>query len=264
MNTFDTAELATALLPHRIPDDAVVMVHSSLIGLGPMRGVPLRDLPSVLLSSLREILGPDVTLVVPTFTFTFCDGEPFDRQQTPSSGMGVLAEELRRHPSAWRSPHPIQSIAALGPMAAKICDRRTESAYGPGSSFESLLYLDAYLLLLGCSFEALSLVHLLEERQGVPYRYWMTFEGLVRDGSTEEIRTARHYARKRGHKVHVSPIAHRLHDRGQIATTPLATGQVQSCRALHFAREGLDLLRENSTALLRHIAPPRQSAPHGP
>jgi aminoglycoside 3-N-acetyltransferase len=252
MNIFTPGELEIALLPHRIRGDAVVMLHSSLLGLGCLDGVPLLHLPDRLIGALRSILGQDVTLVVPTFTFGFCDGEAFDLDQTPSRGMGALSEWVRRHPDACRSPHPIQSVAALGPRAATICNRHTDSAYGPGSSFESLLFQDAHILLLGCSFEAISLVHFLEERQTVPYRYWKSFTGPVRTNQREETRTAKMYVRDPdlGRKVSLQPIADLLLERDQLVTTSLGSSFVRSCRALHFARAGLDLLRRDPRALL--------------
>ena len=263
MQTFLLTDLDRALRPHDIPDDGVVMIHSSLLPLGLMDCVPPRALPTALLQGLRDLLGPQVTLVVPTFTFGFCQGELFDRELTPSRGMGAFSECLRRHPDALRSPHPIQSIAALGPRAQQICHRDTESAYGPGSAFESLLYLDATILLLGCSFEAISLVHLLEERQDVPYRCWRSFTAPYRDGRVDEPRTARFFVRRPDipSSVHLAPIARLLLDRGQLQTTYLGAGPIQSCRALHFARAGLDLLRQDPRALLQSPPPLRYGAP---
>ena len=53
------------------------------------------------------------TLCVPTFTFSFCNNEPYDVQKTASS-MGALNEYIRKLPQAIRSSDPMMSVALLG------------------------------------------------------------------------------------------------------------------------------------------------------
>ena len=64
------------------------------------------------LGALRAAVGPEGTICVPTFTYSFCRGEDFDPASTPSS-MGLFPERVRQLPSALRSEDPLFSIAAL-------------------------------------------------------------------------------------------------------------------------------------------------------
>ena len=44
------------------------------------------------LEAIQEVIGPDGTLVVPTFNFGFARGERYDPAATPSKGMGAFSE----------------------------------------------------------------------------------------------------------------------------------------------------------------------------
>ncbi|MBM3258571.1 MAG: AAC(3) family N-acetyltransferase [Candidatus Sericytochromatia bacterium] len=152
-----------------------VMVHASLLPFGPPEaGV------ATFLDPLLAAVGPRGTVVAPTFTFGFIRTGLYDVADTPSVGMGTLAEAIRRHPSSRRSRHPIQSIAAIGAMARDLSSLETPSAYGPGSAFDRLVAQDFRILLLGAAPGHISASHLSEERAKVPYRYSKTVEGVAR------------------------------------------------------------------------------------
>ena len=88
----------------------------------------------------------------------------FDPATTPSKGMGGFSEFVRTLPGARRSPHPMQSVAAIGPLADVICKTDTASSFDPGGPFSILLECGARGLLLGAPMQSFSLVHLAEER----------------------------------------------------------------------------------------------------
>lgn len=175
MRSYSYSDLVDALCTVGIDSGQCVMVHSSLLHLGRMEDVKSSKLAAMHYSALREVLGPEGTVVVPTFNFGFCDGEVFDPETTPSVGMGVFSEYVRKLPDAVRSTHPMQSIAAIGPQAQFICDEDTKTAFDPSGSFAKMLDLNARGLLLGTTMHYFSLIHLVEEQTKVPYRFMKTF-----------------------------------------------------------------------------------------
>lgn len=263
MHTYTIEDLQAALSRAGIEPGGVVMIHSSLFALGRPSGTAPVDLPAALFEALRELLGDDATLVVPTFTFAFCQGRLFDPQVTPSEGMGAFSEHLRKRPESHRSPHPIQSLAASGPLAKTLTSRDTLSAFAPGGPFDALVHLNAQLLCLGCGFEALSLVHWAEEAQAVPYRYWKNFTGPYRQGSKSSIRTYRMFARDRtlNPRVHLAPIARRLSEENRLRSIPFGASTIDACRAVDFADAALSLLRLDGCALLESPPSQRQRSP---
>ena len=229
------------------------MVHSALQFLGlPVGGI------GIYFEALSIVLGIEAgagTLVVPTFNFGFARGEPFDQSATPAEEMGVFPEYVRQQPGVLRSPHPMQSIAAVGQHAADLCGRDTSSAFDPGSAFERMLELDFKLLLLGADVRFTSMVHLPEQRLQVPYRYWKEFTGEVRlAGRPPELRTYRMFARDLDLDPEVSsaPIQRELEHRGLWASVTLNYGKVAGCRMHDFVAVEEELLRLDPWALVQN------------
>ena len=98
----------------------VIIVHNSLLSFGIPSDIGLTELSSKIYSCFRNIIGDEGTLVVPTFNFDFCKGITFDRQNTPSKLMGVFSEYIRTLPDSMRSPHPMQSVSAIGPLSCML------------------------------------------------------------------------------------------------------------------------------------------------
>ena len=193
MRSYSYSELVKALHATGVKDGQCVMVHSSLLHLGRMVNVKSSKLAAMHYSALREVLGAEGTVIVPTFNFGFCDGEAFDPKSTPSVGMGVFSEYVRKLPGTARSTHPMQSVAAVGPQAQKICDGDSETAFGPSGPFSKLLDLNAQGLLLGTTMKYFSLIHMVEEQLKVPYRFTKKFTAPY--GPNKELKSYAMYAR---------------------------------------------------------------------
>lgn len=175
----------------------LVMVHCSLRALGPVAGGV-----DTVLAALRQAVGRDGTLTVPTFTTENSDTSdpyrervrgldegavaafraampPFDPEHSRAPLMGVLAETVRQTPGAARSEHPQTSFAALGPAADKIVTGHHRDCHlGEDSPLARLYELDAEVLLLGVGFEVLTAFHLAEYR--VPVSPRRTYRCVVR------------------------------------------------------------------------------------
>jgi aminoglycoside N3'-acetyltransferase len=228
------------------PGDGL-LVHSALQYLGrPAGGMALY------LQALQKVTGAQGTLCVPTFTFGFARGEPYDPQTTPSNGMGAFSEYLRQQPGARRTSHPLQSLAALGVWAEELAALDTPSAFDPGSAFARLVELDFKLLLLGADISASSIFHLSEQRCQVPYRFWKDFSGAVRTRSGWQICTYRMYARDLAldPRTTAAPVQHLLEERGQWQTTPLNFGWVSACRLVDFVSATDQLLTADPWGLV--------------
>lgn len=158
------AEVAAQLRHLGVKRGGVLLVHASFRAVRPIEGGP----PG-LIEALRDALGPDGTLVMPSWTEL--DDEPFDALTTPSArDLGVVAQTFWRLPGVRRSDH-FHAFAAAGPQAAFItADPLPLPPHIPASPVGRVHDLDGQVLLLGVGHDANTTLHLAELIAGVPYR----------------------------------------------------------------------------------------------
>ncbi|MFJ9707832.1 aminoglycoside N(3)-acetyltransferase [Streptomyces sp. NPDC101234] len=184
MNGGGVGALAKDLAELGVASGATLLVHASLhrVGAG----------PETVLAALLDALGPGGTVVVPAFTAGNSDTSPsyldrtrdmterqltahraqmppFERDRTPSEGMGRLAEAVRCADGAVRSAHPQTSFAALGARARDLAAGHDEECHlGERSPLARLERAGAQVLLLGVGYGVCSAFHLAEYRVGEP------------------------------------------------------------------------------------------------
>ena len=144
---------------------SVLLVHSSMSALGyVLHG------PDAVVAALHDVLGPEGTIVVPTFTGSHTDpacwvdpalpapmwdevraGMPlFDVERSLPRLMGKVATRVLLDPESRRSDHPLTSFCALGPAAEELvgnhdlCD-----PLGPDSPVGRVRAMGGQVLLLG-------------------------------------------------------------------------------------------------------------------
>jgi aminoglycoside N3'-acetyltransferase len=142
----------------------VLLVHTSFRAARPVEGGPLG-----LIKALRDALGSDGTLVMPSWSGD--DDQPFDAMTTPASpDLGVVADTFWRLASVLRSDH-FFAFAAAGPNAARIIsDPLPLPPHIPESPVGRVHDLDGQVLLLGVGHDADTTLHLAELMAAVPYR----------------------------------------------------------------------------------------------
>ena len=158
------AELAGQLRTLGVEQGGVLLVHTSFRAVRPIEGGPTR-----LIAALRAVLGPDGTLVMPSWTGD--DERPFDPATTPAAAdLGVVADTFWRLPGVVRSDHAF-AFAAVGPQAARLTsDTLPLPPHRPESPVGRVHELDGQVLLLGVGHDADTTLHLAEVLADVPYR----------------------------------------------------------------------------------------------
>jgi aminoglycoside 3-N-acetyltransferase len=184
------ADLKAALDRLPLERGDVVFCHANLGFFGRADGIcNASSLCEMFFDAIMERLGPNGTICVPTFTYSFSKPEPevFDPGQT-ASRMGVFAEWVRKHQAALRSFDPCYSVAAVGPR----CWRFVAMAADDENSFDGRASFFARFgrangKVLNLNFDAGSThVHWVERELGVPYRFDKTFTGTIRSSGIED------------------------------------------------------------------------------
>ncbi|RPD91718.1 aminoglycoside N(3)-acetyltransferase [Aureibaculum marinum] len=248
MQKYNSEHFYSTFLDVGLKRGDMVLVHNSLFSFGIPTDVPLKELSSSIYKQLRKVIGEEGTIAVPTFNFDFCKGIPFYSNTTPSKNMGVFSEYIRMLPTSLRSKHPMQSIAVVGPLAEAITNGDPQSAFGEHGAFDVLLKNNAKILLLGTDYNAASFIHMVEEHNKVPYRYWKSFTAPYGVNEAETVdRTYQMYVRD----LEVNPILNMnfieeiLVDKNLLQKTQLGAGFIHCIKANDYVLLADELIKEN-------------------
>jgi aminoglycoside 3-N-acetyltransferase len=177
-----------------------------------------------------HVLGEEGTLIMPTFNFDFCKGEPWDVRETPSH-MGIITELVRQDERSCRVFHPIYSFAIIGKHAQALCAHRYKSSYGPDSVFGKLRQLDGKIMIVGLDYtNSMTFFHHVEELEGVDYRYMKEFTGQVTDwdGKTyEDTFTMLVRDLEKGVVTEVNPMGARMEEAGLVEIRQIGDAAVK-------------------------------------
>jgi aminoglycoside 3-N-acetyltransferase len=100
-----------------------------------------------------------------------------------STDNGAIPRALVRLPGARRGNHPVDSFAAVGPLAEELVGGQT--AWGVYAPFEALLAHDGAVLLMGVGLDRMTLLHDAERRAG---RELFVRWGRLHDGTVAAAR----------------------------------------------------------------------------
>ncbi len=164
----------------RAPECDILFIHSDI-----SFGLPNRELRrSELLERLFQCISSTGvrTIIYPTFTYSFCNGENYDVRSSKTS-MGALNEYARKQAGHNRSLDPLLSVAAFGDGAREFTAAQTEHSLGRNSVFDLMHRAgNVKFLFFGAEFcECFTYLHYVEKMLDVPYRFDMPFDGSVID-----------------------------------------------------------------------------------
>lgn len=176
---YDRASVVAALTDIGVREGDTVFTHSSVGMLGiPAEGLDRLAIAELFLTAFREVLGHSGTWLLPTYTYSYTRGEEFDPGTTPPpAAMGLLPQALWRRPESHRTLDPIFSVIALGGDAEELAARAgSGDCFGPDSIYALLLDRDALLCNIGIGVHS-AIIHHVEQKLGVPYRFAKRFTG---------------------------------------------------------------------------------------
>jgi aminoglycoside 3-N-acetyltransferase len=165
-----------------------IFVHSDIGVFGKIANFNSQQFLTAIIDQLTASVGEEGTLILPTFSYSFCKGEIFDVAETKST-VGTLSEFFRKQPGVVRTKHPIFSVGIRGTIKECFANIGKDS-FDSESIFGRLREKKGKLVFFGASFNSCTYLHHIEQLYGIPYRYIKTFTGQIR----EEKRTYTDYA----------------------------------------------------------------------
>jgi aminopeptidase-like protein/aminoglycoside N3'-acetyltransferase len=187
-DAYAESDLLAALRVAGLTSGDLVYVQVSLDTLGRGRGAAATPgaRGPMLLRVLREAVGPTGTLVLPTYTFSFCWGEVFDVECSATAGgdwstSADVLEYARQMPGAVRSSDPIHSAVAIGPAAASLMRDLPPTCFGEDCLHHRLRRAGGKICMIGEGPHEATMVLHAEVMSGVPFRFKKLFTGEVRE-----------------------------------------------------------------------------------
>lgn len=206
----------------------VLFVHSGLRFGSPNVSLGRNGLLDAIWEAVADLGIP--TVCMPTFTFSFPNGDDFDRERTKTP-MGALNEWFRHLPDVVRSVDPIMSVAARG-REIDLVESTGNHSCGPGSTYDKLHRRGGgtVFLFLGVPcHECFTYSHFVEACFEVPFRYHRPFRGRITAAGRTWEDTYFHYARYNGVRpVQDDRLERDLRRSGRLRETSLGDGTVSA------------------------------------
>ncbi len=161
----------------------VIFVHSDISVFGKLCTSDRDFLLKTVYEAIKDSVGDNGTIIMPTFTYSFCNGEIYDIVATPST-VGILTEYFRKQSDVYRTIHPIFSVGVWGKHRDTFMDISKDS-FGQDSVFGKLHKLKGKIIFLGAPFQSCTYIHYIEQMHGIPYRYMKTFDGEIQKGDVK-------------------------------------------------------------------------------
>ncbi|EEW93488.2 hypothetical protein HMPREF0446_00370 [Granulicatella elegans ATCC 700633] len=157
-----------------------LLVHASLSSLGYVVGGA-----EALYLALREVIGIEGTIVVPSQTVEISDPASWQYPPVPdewhdvirdampayskelsySKAMGAFSQFIGILPDSIRSNHPMYSFTAIGEKASEIIGQDSlDFPFGDKSPLGRMYSISAKVLMIGTDFETNTSLHLAENR----------------------------------------------------------------------------------------------------
>lgn len=167
-------------------DCETLFIHSDVMFGKPAAGFRRKEYLKILNQVLID-LGVK-SIIVPTFTYSFCNREDYD-VMTSKTSMGSFNEYIRKLDGRYRTLDPLLSISVPESMKSKF-ENLSSHSLGADSGLDRIHHMDGVkFLFFGADMaNCFTYVHYVEKMLDVPYRFDMPFEGNVIDYSGKTTR----------------------------------------------------------------------------
>ncbi|KHD38340.1 aminoglycoside phosphotransferase [Clostridium acetobutylicum] len=234
-----------------IKEGDVVFLHSDITVFGKLILTDRKKFFNDILSSVKDVVGKKGVVIMPAFSYSFCNGEVFDVKKTKGT-VGALNEFFRKSEDTVRTVQPIFSCSVWGERKNEFLNISLDS-FGENSIFDKLFKSNGKLLFLGADFHSCTYLHYIEQSFGIPYRYLKIFKGKIKDGENEYLSECKFYVRYLDKNVvlETERLKKHLLEEKIMSETLVGDGSILSVDARKLYDEVFKMLKKDIFYLLR-------------
>lgn len=143
--------------------------------------------PNKFIDAIIKKIGPNGTLLLPSFNWDFCKGKKYNYSHSPPQ-TGSLPKIVFKRKDFKRTKHPIYSFLVWGKDKKFLCNLNNKSGYGYKSPFWYLHKFKAKQFFIGVDYKRIgfSFMHYSEEKIGTKYRFFKNFSSIYIDENRKE------------------------------------------------------------------------------
>lgn len=247
---YTTHDLINTLKNLNIQKGDTLYVHSQIYDFG----IPLlthEDLLKAILDCFFELIGEEGTLIMPTFTYSFCDNKIYDILNSKSK-MGALNEFFRTKYNSKRTNDPLFSFAIKG-AKENLFLQETNSCFGINSVYDVLTKEGGKIVLFGDHRLGITYIHYIEEQAKISYRFFKDFKGTIIDNKGKSFeKTIAYFCRSYDKKsiTSLDLIINFLKQHENIEISPFANAEIATINVQNFFNTALKALQKDEQIFL--------------
>jgi aminoglycoside 3-N-acetyltransferase len=232
-----------------------VFLHSNLGFFGKLKDVnDSNNLCRIFEESIFKVIGEKGTLVVPTFSLSFCNSQIYDKKNTPSLECGIFSEYIRKKESSKRTDDANFSVSAIGFKSDVLTSNVPEHSFGKNSFWDRFLNNGGKICRFNMNSDYNTFVHLIEKKINVPYRFDKEFSGFSIENERKNKRKNIHYVRNLDDEQtlpYLKRLDEKLEKRGLLHITDLGKGQIILSSTKDIEQIILKEIKENPAFLIK-------------
>jgi aminoglycoside 3-N-acetyltransferase len=155
-----------------------LIVHSNIAGILQYYKTDKITIAKVFFSFLREYLGKNGIIIIPTYNYEFTKNKFFNTKNS-NSEVGFFSDYFLNKNWIKRTLDPVFSHLIFGKIKNFDKNKINKEAFGKESIFASLKNNNFKVLCFCCSSNQITYLHYVEYIFKVPYRFIKKFQGLL-------------------------------------------------------------------------------------
>ena len=228
----------------------IAFVHSRVSAFGKLLAFDKNFLMQSLTDSIKDAVGKDGMIIMPTFSYSFDKNEAFDLNNTQST-VGALTEFFRKQDDVVRTSHPNHSVAIWGSNKYDLSNTG-KGTFDENSIFGKLHKLNGKIIFFGAPFRSCTFIHYIEQMHKVPYRYMKKFRGKVIINGNEHDEEISFYNKYSVFFSSFSGLEKHLLEKGIIKNVKVGAGNIMVVECKDLFKEGYKLLDKDIFFFLKN------------
>lgn len=175
---YTSSDIKIALKKAGLKKNMDVFIHSNLSFFGiPKFKLNVLNVQKYFIHEIKKIIGFNGTIIVPTFTYSYCNNEIYDPKKI-NNNMGLFSQSVQLEKNSLRSNDPIFSVCAIGKKAKEYTYFFNKRCFGDDSFWSKFLENNGFILGLNFGVSC-TIFHYFEWLLNVPYRFEKKFSGYT-------------------------------------------------------------------------------------